>query len=116
MFCKQLKSDHVTPSPLSSPKKKRQKTMPNLPLMAIQSPSLLPFAQNQLTEHNDYHDVTRPNDILSDMFDMLSGTNANAAEDRLPKNTGVITHCLKVLWKLLMRPNYYNITVIYSNT
>ena len=34
----------------------------------------------------------------------------------LPKNIGVITHCLKVLWKRLTRPNYYDITVIYINT
>ena len=68
---------------------------------------------NRLTKHNDHRDTTRPNDMLSDVFDALSGTNTNAAEDRLPKNTGVIAHCLKVLWKFLMRPNYYNITVIY---
>ena len=36
-----------------------------------------------LTEHDDHRDVTRPNDALSDMFDALSGTNANAAEDNL---------------------------------
>ena len=27
--------------------------------------------------------MTRPNDTLSDMFDVFSGTNANAAEDNL---------------------------------
>ena len=83
MFCKQLKPDHVTPSPLSSPKKKRQKTMPNLPLMAIRSPSLLPFAWNRLTKRDDHCYATRPNDMLSDMFDTLSGTNTNVAEDNL---------------------------------
>ena len=100
MFCKQLKPDHVTPSPLLSPKKKRQKTMPNLPLMAIRSPSLHGW----------------PSMMITVMWQGLICTNANAAENSLPKNTGVIAHCLKVLWKFLMRPNYYNITVIYSNT
>ena len=36
-----------------------------------------------MTERNDHHDVTRPNDALSDVFDVLSGTNTNAAEDNL---------------------------------
>src|SRR6267154_1114005 len=80
MFCMQVKPDHVTPSPLSSPKKKWQKTLPSLPFMGIRLPSLLPFAQNRLTERDDHFDATRPDDALSDIFDALSGTNASAAE------------------------------------
>jgi hypothetical protein len=34
----------------------------------------------------------------------------------LQKNTGVIVHCPRVLWKTLTTPNYYNITVLYVNT
>ena len=34
----------------------------------------------------------------------------------LPKNTGVVIHCPRVLWKALARPNHYNITAIYVNT
>ena len=34
----------------------------------------------------------------------------------LPKNTGVIIHCLRVLWKALARPNHYNITTIHVYT
>jgi hypothetical protein len=36
-----------------------------------------------LTECDDHRDVTRPNDTLSDMFDVFSGTNTNAAEDNV---------------------------------
>jgi hypothetical protein len=39
-------------------KKKWQKTKPNLPSMAIRSPSWLPFAQSQSTKHEDHHDTS----------------------------------------------------------
>jgi len=81
MLCIQVKPDHATLP--SSPKRKWQKKMPSLPSMAIRSPSWLPFAQNQSTECKDHHDMTGCDDVLSDIFDALSGTNASSGECNL---------------------------------
>jgi hypothetical protein len=103
MFCKQLKPDHVTPSPLSSPKEKGRKPCLTYPLWLSNHPVCC-------------HLHGWPSATITVAWQGLICTNANAVENRLPKNTGVIAYWLKVLWKFLMRPNYYNITVIYSNT
>ena len=58
-------------------------------------------------------------DLLCDLLDLLMVTTEVWLGNRLPglpKNTGVIICCLKVLWKTLKRPKYYNITIIYVNT
>src|SRR5882724_1933328 len=81
MLCIQVKPDHATPP--SIPKRKWQKKMLSLPSTAIRSPSWLPFAWNQSTEHKDHHDMTGHNNMLPNVFDALSSTNASSGEHNL---------------------------------
>jgi len=72
MLCKQVKPNHVTPSPPSSPKKKQQKTMPSLP--SIRLSSWLPSARGLTRKQADWASKkywghhTLPEGIMEDLY------------------------------------------------